>query len=556
MIRKFARQHLPLFIAPLASICLGILPALAGDGTTTVAIRSVSLFKNGLAFVVSSATLPSDSKTVSMGQLPVPSYGTFWVSYPADVHVKELVSSMTEVERRVPAFSIAQLLLANPGRKVLVHTSDRDIEGTILPQASGDDPPFVQSPYVMSPRITPPLPPGSDVLMIRTDRGVTTLNAGQVMRAEFADHDIAGTVPYRYKSPSLRIQLGEPAPGETVTVSCLVHGVTWVPGYLIDLTDSKNARVSAHAEIINELSDFNDVTLQLVTGFPNARFSDLHSPVAMTQDLGGFLSSLAGVGAPGARIGGVTSQMLTSNSLGRFSVTSAQVSPEYATAGEGSVAEDLFFYPVKNFTLKKDETAWVPLFTAEMPYKHVYTWRIGDYIDEQEHYRAPADAQGEKNPEEVWHACRLTNTLKMPLTTASAEFMTGGTFTGQDICYYTPAGTETTIRINKALNIIAEQAEVELERKRDATLVHGFHYDLVKLRGELKLRSRVDHAVSVEITKECSGDVLESTPAAKDVKTARGLKQVNSRHVLTWVVSLEPGEEQVVTYQYQVLFRE
>jgi len=329
-----------------------------------------------------------------------------------------------------------------------------------------------------------------------------------------------------------------------------------VPGYLIDLTDPKKANVSAHAEIINELADLNDVSLQLVTGFPSARFGDLQSPLAMSQDLAGFLNSLATGGTPQVRGGRITSQMLMSNSAATFGSDAVTPAPAYSTAAEGTAAEDLFFYPVKNFTLKKDETAWIPLFTAEMPYRHIYTWKIADYLDEQDHYRAPAEPGGEKNPEEVWHACRLTNTLKMPLTTAAAEFMTAGTFTGQDVCFYTPAGTETTIRINKALNIIAEQAEVEVERKRDASVVHGYHYDLVKLRGELKLKSRVDRAVNVEITKECSGDVLESAPAAKDVKTARGLKQVNARHVLTWVVALDPGEETTVTYQYQVLFRE
>jgi len=557
MTRNSVRLRALLPLAFLMLTACSVAPAAGGEGSSPVAIRSVSLFKNGLAFVVSAATLPSEAKTVSIGQLPIPSFGTFWVSYPSDVRVRGLVSSMAEAERRVPATSIGQLLLGNPGRKVLLQTGDRTVEGTILSPGTVDDPAAAQSPYVMSPR--EPLnamPTGSDVLMIRTDRGVTVLNAGSVVRADFADHDIAGTVPWRYRSPSVRIQLAEPAGGETVTVSCLVHGVTWVPGYLIDLTDSKKARVSAHAEIINELADFNDVTLQLVTGFPSAKFSDIQSPLAMSQDLAGFLNALAGSGAPQIRGGRMTTQMLMSNSIGTLGAAGAAPAPAYATAAEGTIAEDLFFYPVKSFTLKKNETAWLPLFTAEMPYTHIYTWKIGDFLDEQDHYRGPAESQGEKIPEEVWHACRLTNTLAMPLTTASAEFMTGGTFTGQDICYYTPAGTETTIRINKALNIIAEQAEVEIERKRDASVIHGYHYDLVKLRGELKLRSRVDRPVNVEITKECSGDVLESTPAANDVKTARGLRQVNARHVLTWVVGLDPGEERTVTYQYQVLFRD
>jgi hypothetical protein len=62
--------------------------------------------------------------------------------------------------------------------------------------------------------------------------------------------------------------------------------------------------------------------------------------------------------------------------------------------------------------------------------------------------------------------------------------------------------------------------------------------------------------VRVEITKELSGEVLETLPHAGDVKSARGLRQVNTKHILTWTIGLDPGEEQNVSYQYQVYFRD
>ena len=144
----------------------------------------------------------------------------------------------------------------------------------------------------------------------------------------------------------------------------------------------------------------------------------------------------------------------------------------------------------------------------------------------------------------------------MPLTTAAAEFVTNGTFTGQDICFYTAPGAETTIRINRAMNVLAEEAEVEVERRRNAATFHGSSYDLVKVRGELKLRSRIDKPVKVEVSKELSGQVLEMLPAAKDVQTAKGLKQVNPKHVLTWEIELKSGAELKLSYLYQVYIRD
>ena len=230
--------------------------------------------------------------------------------------------------------------------------------------------------------------------------------------------------------------------------------------------------------------------------------------------------------------------------------------PSYSTAAEGTVSEDLFLYPVKDFTLKKGETAMVPLFTAEMPYKHIYTWAVADMVDKDERYHNDGNRENDKNlAEEVWHSCRLSNNLKMPLTTAAAEFMKDGQFTGQDICYFTAPGSDTTIKINRAMNVVAEQAEFEVERQRNAAQFYGYSYDQVKVRGELKVKSRLDKNVNMEITKELSGEVLEKSDAAKDVQTAKGLKQVNPRHILTWQIELTPGQDKSLSYVYKVYIR-
>jgi hypothetical protein len=545
-------------VAALLSLLLAS-PGSAGDTGAKLVIKNLTLFKNGLGFVVSGGVLPDNVKSVRIGQLPVPSFGTFWVGYTKEVNVRSLVASTDDVERSVPAQSMGQLVQANTGRRVIVHTGDRDFDGIVLPGAVPAGPPLSPNPYYMSPRTADPygpiVRPTAEILMIRTEKGTVALTAGSILRAEFPDHDPLATVPYRTKSPSLRIELEKPAGGENVTVSCLAHGVTWVPSYLIDLSDPKTAKFSAHAEIINELEDLDGISLRLVTGFPNTKFGDLLSPVSMSQSLADFLASLAtGATGQGGRSMLMNQVALTSNS--RFGDDESALVPGYALPSQGAVAEDLYIYPVHDFSLKKGETAWIPLFTADMPYKHVYAWKIGDFLDDNDHYRT-VQGQGEgKSAEEVWHSCRIVNTLAMPLTTASTEFTANGEFTGQDVCYYTAPKSETTIRINKALNVLADQAESEIERKRDASVIHGYHYDLVKIRGDLKLRSRLDRVVSVEITKELSGDLLESAPRAADVKTAKGLKQVNTKHVLTWVVQLEPGEEQNLSYQYQVYFRE
>jgi hypothetical protein len=527
-----------------------------------VEIEKLTLFKNGLGFIISNATLPENSKTVRIGQLPIPSFGTFWVGYPKDVKLQSLITSIEEVEKKVPVLSIPQLLQINTGRKVIIHTSDKDIEGTILTSPLNPEEQPAPNPYFMSPRLIQdpyrsymPQIPMNDIISIQTDKGIVVLNPGSILRVEFADDNPTNVTTSKTKYPSLRMELEKPAGGENVTVSFLARGITWSPGYLIDLSDSKTAKFSAHAIIINELTDFNDVKLQLVTGFPNIKFSDINSPVAKSQSLAEFLSALSGSNQQsGNRY--MMSQGMLGNSMLQADEIESSIVPGYSTASEGLVAEDLFFYPVDNFTLKKDETAWVPLFSAEMPYKHIYTWKIGDFVDLNEHYNMQMGLQEGRNTEEVWHSCRIVNTLNMPLTTAATEFVTDNELTGQDVCYYTPPKGETTIRINKALNVLAEQTEIEVERTRDASTFHGYRYDLVKVRGELKLRNKLDKSIKVEISKELSGEVLESAPKSKDVKTAKGLRQVNEKHILTWEIELDAGAEEKISYQYRVYIRE
>ena len=554
----------------IVATILGLLPVVSFSqpvdeepGEASLRIEKVSLFKNGLGFFHAGATLPTNAKTIRFGQLPVASFGTFWVAYPQDLNLDRLVTSLEDVEEKIPVQNIGQLLAANVGRRVTIHTDQDKIAGKVISGAAEPEPPQPPSPYFMDVRRPSDRygrnmrsgPPGNLVL-IGTDKGIVALNVGSIVRADFEPGDTMHSIATKAKRPSMRMELERPSNGEQVAVSYLAHGVTWAPSYLIDLSDPETAQFSAHALIVNELADFNEVQLELVTGFPNIKFGEILSPVAMSQGLDGFLNALASGSSEGRHgHGGMLAQqrVVMSNYAMDASFPSAPV-PAYSTAAEGTVSEDLFLYPVKNFTLAKGETAWAPLFTAQMPYQHIYTWSIADTLDADERYRRE-QSSGPTPAEEVWHTCRLVNSLKMPLTTAATEFVKGGAFTGQDICYYTAPGAETTIRINRALNVMANEAEMEISRHRNSTTFNGRQYDLVKVKGELKIQSRLDNPIDVEIVKELSGSVLEYEPDAKDVPTAKGLKQINTRHVLTWQIELKPREERKLSYTYEVYIR-
>ena len=115
-------------------------------------IETVALFKNGLGFFTSTATLPENEKTVRFGQLPIPSFGSFWVGYAKDVKVRSLITSMEDWQEKIPLQNLGQILQINAGRRVTLRTGsgDKDIlEGVVLPQvmdAGVSEPP---NPYFM-----------------------------------------------------------------------------------------------------------------------------------------------------------------------------------------------------------------------------------------------------------------------------------------------------------------------------------------------------------------------------------------------------------------------
>jgi hypothetical protein len=155
----------------------------------------------------------------------------------------------------------------------------------------------------------------------------------------------------------------------------------------------------------------------------------------------------------------------------------------------------------------------------------------------------------------VWHSIRLTNTTKIPWTTAPGETVKDGVILGQDTLSYTPPQGQNTLRITQAVSVKAEQREFETDRKRDAAQLYGYHYDLVTVQGELSVRNFQDKAITLEITKTLSGDVQSMDPKAEIEKLATGLRRMNGLSELTWTLALDPGQNKDVRYTYQVYVR-
>jgi hypothetical protein len=525
-----------------------------------VQLQQVALFKNGLGFFVSEVTVPEKQNSFRVVPLVAASHGTYWVSYPPKVKLESLTAKEVDSKELVEAITIPELLRANVGCKVRLYFPEKEkpiIEGTIKYFAEDRERPR-PNPYTPgrvadSGRSYIPQPFQSRLVVLDTDDGEVAIEPHNVRKIEFLGGEAKRSFEQKKKVVELQVRLGGRASRKALTVSYLAKGVTWAPSYIVDITDDEKARVSAKAVVINEVCDLDDVTIQLVTGFPHLQFADVVSPLALKENLAQFLQSLVKGESERGRPG-VMSQVMYQRA--DYSRSSTPIMPAYGAAETGKVAEDLFLYPVENVHLKKGQVGYLPLFTESVPYKHIYQWKIPDYVNEEERYSYDRRREQEREPdEEVWHCLRLENTGKIPWTTAPAETVKEGLILGQDTLKYTPAKGETTLRITRAMSVKAEQLELETERKRDAAQLYGRRYDLITVEGKLSVTNFQPKAITLEITKTLSGEVKSSQPKAKIETLARGLRRMNAVKKLTWTIKLKPGEHKQLGYIYDVYVR-
>lgn len=550
-------------IAIITSVYLPFGTCQASQTPAEIKLQQVALFKNGLGFFVSEAAIPEDTTTFHITPYAAPSHGTFWIAYPETINVKSLIAKPTESEEQVDVVSIPELLKANIGRQVKLSFRNPDesmVEGTIAH--------FPQDRKLPKPE---PYAPGmigvvvdnhrygysrANLVIINTEHGQIGISPETISRVDFPNEAPARTYAKKNDSMQLDIQLETPANGETLQVSYLGKGVTWAPSYMVNISKDKEAHISAKAAVINEVCNMQDVTLQLVTGFPHLQFADIVSPLALKGNLAQFLDALNRGQSERGRSASIMSNVMTQSANWGMREDRSRVMPGYGAAQGGTASEDLFFYPIENVQLAKGQVGYFPLFTESVPYKHIYQWKIPDYVNQDDRYRRQPRGQQDSEPEEaVWHSIRLENISKVPWTTAPAQILKDGLILGQDTLKYTPVQGETTVPITRAISVKAEQVEFEAERQRDAMRMYGDNFDLITVQGKLEVTNFLDKSITLEITKTLSGEVKSTAPEATIEKLARGLRRVNATSEMTWIIELKSEEHKEISYAYDVYVR-
>lgn len=511
--------------------------------------RMCAVFKNGVGMFVEDgeADISSVSPYVWTGVVPSVSHGSLWIlTYDKETRVDEVVASKEDLVRE--AVTLAEQLQANVGKKVKMMLGDKEISGTIqsLPVPDKKTPPPQYGYY------NPPDAPS--VVNIKTDKGLVALLVSSISMTEFQE-DYNKMVTIKEGAKKLRLKVTTSKPSVKIGMSYLQKGITWAPSYLVDISDAKKAKIMMSATVVNDAEDFKGTDMFFVVGFPHFLFQDVVSPLALDADVGQFLSALTNRGSTGyaGPMGNVAAQSMA------YSEAAPPVSsPSYSASSAGNLsgetAEDLFFYEMKNVTLKKGERAYYTVFSGDADYKHIYEWNIPETaLSSSSSYNSAPSAEVQ---EEVWHSLKLTNASAVPWTTAPAMTVLNFKALGQDVLNYTPKGASSNLKITLAPDIKVKRTENEKERKHDALSLYGYTYDLVTVEGKLTLKNFKNQSVTMNVTKMVSGELSSVSDNGKIEKLAEALKSVNPSSRITWEFPLKAGEEKNIAYSYKIYIRQ
>ncbi|MHC5011350.1 MAG: hypothetical protein ACYTG6_10425 [Planctomycetota bacterium] len=470
-------------------------------------VREVTAFKDGHAFVLRKGSMPVDEGGhVVLDRLPTPVLGTFWpFCDQANASLRAVRAGAERVAVERTALDLVDLLAANVGASViLTDLEDRTIHGKIrdLPTVSA-----AEAEATASDEAGPRLPQRGRLVLLDTMLGVRAIRLDQIREVVFED-DLVPQVVRQELRNRLTLELqwtGTPSERAEVGMMYLESGLRWIPGYRVDLQSDGTARVRLQATLVNDLTDLDDVTVNLVIGVPTFAFAHLTDPISMQQTLARVAAQ-----APG--------RALTSQFLSNAIMTQAYDVSVAATGGGGAGEdvptsdrqEDLYVFQVRGVTLGKGQRLVLPVAETTLPYEDLYTLEVPfspppevwpQIVQQLQNNPQEAEAARLLAAPKVMHEVRLTNEGPHPLTTAPALVLKEGRVLAQGMLTYTSVGGSVDLPVTNAVDIHVRRADREVERTPNAVRWRGDDYARIDMAGTITLTNYKEKRVRVEVTR-------------------------------------------------------
>lgn len=501
---------------------------------------SISIFKNGTAFFIKSGQVdPTDGVYTMKEHLPPALSGTFWITSPD--HQVESVSGYVdtlEVTQQTVARSMTELLNANLGKRIRVFLSgDQVLEG-VAEDIGRNDPADGQAQH-------------HPLVSLRLDNRWISLAKNDIKRIEFIEQP--DHILYWSKKeikPVLAVEFKQNKPGQSLDMMYLAQGLNWTPTYLLELLDDQKARLKLTAEVTNNTEDIEQTDVNFVVGVPNFKHANAYSSL-----INFFRENLNSRGLRPQAFSN-TFQGQTYAQYDDF--TAEDISVSSTTTGlEGSSTEDLYFYTLKEMSLRKGGSGQYPVFEAEIEIAHIYECNLPQNNERKNAYAS--EYLFKPAPNKVFHSVRVNNNTPYPFTTGPVLVVKQEEETkpiSQDQLNYTSINDHSFIKLTEAPDVRIKQAEKAISRneriKRVKRQNGEFFYDLITVEGQIIAKNGKSKGIDLNIRRPIIGELKQSNVKWLKAERVNTSGSPNNTTDVCWETSIKAGEELKINYSYQV----
>jgi hypothetical protein len=520
---------------------------------------AISIFKDGNSFVIKKGKVQPKNNvfTIYDAQIPQALFGTFWVNTPAGTisSVKSYTDTL-EQQSKAGVRSIADLVMANKGKDAILYTTEvyeGRIEDVLVSEQSG----AVYSAELGGVRMVVGHTPHLVFVKLKNGQSVA-LPVAEIKRLHVAgDFNTSFPVTYREQHNLLDIEFGSNA-GQDLELMYLQKGLSWVPFYNLELGEGGKAKLTLRSELINNAESFTNANLSFVVGASNFRYAtSLTGLVNFLNTQAQYLTQRAAV--PYTPVNVFSNSMRTTNNdfLAESSSRAApsQPDPENSFANDltGEQSDDLYFYTLKNASLKKGARAHYQLFETPVDYETIYKCDLGANGENNHNYENTFDFRPDL-VNSVRHTIKLSNASSNPFTTAPVLLTrrTGDKLLpiGQDIIYYTPIKGKVSVDVNTTSDIVVNQAEKESSRTPNERRWNSYYVDKVLIEGKIKLQNYKKEDAKMVVGRIVYGNLIQSDLPWKNTEQRQNPNVLNKSNKVLWETTVKAGQTKEISYSY------
>lgn len=498
--------------------------------------ESITVFKNGISFFYKTTQIDASSGQVKLRALPIneptksenPVYnrigatipvlfGSVWFSSPQNPINRTAVftESITKEEKTT---SLNDILLNNLDKTVRFRLKEETtiFSGTVFSLEN-------------------------NILLVQMDKGWRQFPVGYVEYFDFEERpNLSKTTTTQQKVVQLDFE--QKKKNTPVELMYMQRGISWMPNYQLQLLGENKAKLSLRANLINDIEDLEEVSINFVVGIPSFSFSYVQEPLFSGQSLVEFLTYLGRT--PDDNRSYNYSNTITTQ---RATLNFARPTNGYEgiESDEGSLSkEDLFFYKKEKINLPKGGRMAIDLLETTFDYEDVYSVELSkgfSGINKDDNFR-----------NKVWHSLKFKNASGYPLTTGPISFIRNDKGSKSPISQnqldFVPVGQLAKVKMSQVPDISVLDQEKEIDRQDFAR----DRWDLVTVEATIEVSNFKNQEVSLEIEREIEGELLKSDLPWESYSIVKNLNARNPVNYASWNFKLKAGEKKKITYSYKI----